>query len=179
MAITHLGSLGWVNPALYALQANFTQDVTVGLNNCGASSAQLVCCPHGFHATEGWDPVTGLGTLNFTRFKQVMTGLGNTQKELIDRNIKPTYAPTIPFNTSLDHTNFTTMSPTLNPTGKPTKSAGYAYVTYYSDDKCESLVERVEGYPSGVCNAVPATSLGGSSTNLTTVYVKYTCDEGI
>lgn len=50
--------IGFINPAIYS--SMFTgafKDITEGNNpGCGTS---------GFNATEGWDPVTGLGTPQF------------------------------------------------------------------------------------------------------------------
>ncbi|KAH9850152.1 subtilisin-like protein [Lenzites betulinus] len=53
------GPVGFINPALYSdAFANSFHDITTGGNQgCGTP---------GFTATEGWDPVTGLGTPNFT-----------------------------------------------------------------------------------------------------------------
>ncbi|KAH7883306.1 peptidase S8/S53 domain-containing protein [Phlebopus sp. FC_14] len=52
--------IGFINPAIYS--TNFTglfNDITNGTNQgCGTD---------GFNATKGWDPVTGLGTLNFPK----------------------------------------------------------------------------------------------------------------
>ncbi|KAJ8469460.1 hypothetical protein ONZ51_g8987 [Trametes cubensis] len=52
--------VGWINPALYSSTfANIFNDVTEGDNpGCGT---------RGFPAAPGWDPVTGLGTVNFPR----------------------------------------------------------------------------------------------------------------
>ncbi|KAI0629798.1 subtilisin-like protein [Trametes polyzona] len=53
------GPVGFINPALYSdAFADSFHDITTG-NNPG-------CNTDGFNATEGWDPVTGLGTPNFT-----------------------------------------------------------------------------------------------------------------
>jgi len=51
------GSLGFLNPALYAYASEFTRDVTLGSNNCGVHGT--ICCEQGFQATTGWDPLTG------------------------------------------------------------------------------------------------------------------------
>ncbi|KAG1900708.1 peptidase S8/S53 domain-containing protein [Suillus fuscotomentosus] len=52
--------IGFINPMIYS--ADFTgafNDITEGSNpGCGAE---------GYNATVGWDPVTGLGTLNFPK----------------------------------------------------------------------------------------------------------------
>lgn len=64
-----LGSIGYMNPTLYtnALQFN---DVVSGSNNCCASSIAVnaTCCTAGFTATAGWDPLTGLGSVQFPAF---------------------------------------------------------------------------------------------------------------
>ncbi|KAI9060234.1 subtilisin-like protein [Trametes sanguinea] len=50
--------VGWINPALYSSTfANVFNDITTG-NAPG-------CGTNGFYAVPGWDPVTGLGTVNF------------------------------------------------------------------------------------------------------------------
>jgi len=62
-------SVGWANPALYSWASNpeIFHDITEGVNNCcaGGWDGPAVCCPeHGFYATKGWDPATGLGSVN-------------------------------------------------------------------------------------------------------------------
>lgn len=52
-------ALGFVNPLLYSLKNGVGQDITEGENKASG-------CKHGFKATEGWDPATGLGTPNFS-----------------------------------------------------------------------------------------------------------------
>jgi tripeptidyl-peptidase-1 len=59
------GLLGWMNPLLYTVagEAPSTfRDHTAGNNSC----TEQACCggDYGFVATEGWDPVYGLGTPN-------------------------------------------------------------------------------------------------------------------
>ena len=52
------GSVGFINPTLYA-NPGALNDITSGGNQgCGTP---------GFTATTGWDPVTGLGTPNFPK----------------------------------------------------------------------------------------------------------------
>ncbi|KAE9405293.1 family S53 protease [Gymnopus androsaceus JB14] len=59
--------LGFLNPLLYSFPKVFN-DITTGSNpGCGTN---------GFPATKGWDPVTGLGTPNFTSLLQ--TALDNS-----------------------------------------------------------------------------------------------------
>lgn len=65
------GSIGFMNPTLYANPSKFT-DVTSGFNNCcaytGSTPSQATCCQSGFNATAGWDPVTGLGSIQYNEF---------------------------------------------------------------------------------------------------------------
>jgi len=70
-------TMGWLNPFLYQYYTEFTNDITIGNNNCSgafydttAQQLSRTCCPEGFYATKGWDPVTGLGSLNFPKFYQ-------------------------------------------------------------------------------------------------------------
>ena len=73
----NLPSLGWILPALYSSKDNKTMvgnnianDITAGRNNCcaGQNIYQLVCCPHGYSAATGWDPISGFGSVNYKRF---------------------------------------------------------------------------------------------------------------
>ena len=58
--------LGFLNPMLYSTGAAALNDVTEGSNpGCGTQ---------GFPAAEGWDPVTGLGTPDFTKLLAAVTG---------------------------------------------------------------------------------------------------------
>jgi len=88
-------SLGWLNPALYAFSSKFIlNDITSGNNKCNANN---LCCSQGFTAAPGWDPVTGLGSVNFTAFKQVFLSLSNGfQNSLfpISAPVNPTRAST-------------------------------------------------------------------------------------
>jgi len=58
--------LGFLNPFLYQAYAdnplNFN-DVTIGDNKCTEDGCSASC--QGFVCTKGWDPVTGLGSLNY------------------------------------------------------------------------------------------------------------------
>ncbi|KAI0758073.1 tripeptidyl peptidase A [Fomes fomentarius] len=64
-----LPPLGFLNPLVYATNAfapDAWNDITTG-NNPG-------CGTPGFNATKGWDPVTGVGTPNFYKLKDIVTG---------------------------------------------------------------------------------------------------------
>lgn len=68
--------LGFLNPALYQLSSNAFHDITVGENNCCAGQpGSAVCCQYGFNATTGWDPVTGLGSINYKNFAPALINL--------------------------------------------------------------------------------------------------------
>ncbi|GLB34137.1 putative protein CC1G_01435 Coprinopsis cinerea okayama7 130 [Lyophyllum shimeji] len=56
--------LGFLNPLLYSKAVSGFNDITIGHNSgCGTT---------GFNATKGWDPVTGLGTPNFGKLKNLI-----------------------------------------------------------------------------------------------------------
>ena len=58
--------IGFLNPTLYANPDAFN-DVTIGRNpGCGTD---------GFQAAPGWDPVTGLGTPDFEKLRNIFLAL--------------------------------------------------------------------------------------------------------
>ena len=66
-----------INPFLYKYSFAFTNDITLGNNKCSSMFPtprgsnffyNSTCCMEGFYATTGWDPVTGLGSINFDAF---------------------------------------------------------------------------------------------------------------
>ena len=69
-------TLGWIHPSLYQNYALFTNDITIGNNFCTEQTEAGVpptCCPYGFYAADGWDPTTGLGSINFQAFYDFYT----------------------------------------------------------------------------------------------------------
>jgi len=69
-------ALGFLNKILYGgVNYDVYNDVVEGENNCAAGHANPVCCPLGFNATVGWDPVTGLGSIRFDRFQEALLAL--------------------------------------------------------------------------------------------------------
>jgi tripeptidyl-peptidase-1 len=58
--------VGFINPVLYA-NPSALNDIKKG-NNPG-------CLTNGFSAVSGWDPVTGLGTPNYTKLLKVFMAL--------------------------------------------------------------------------------------------------------
>jgi hypothetical protein len=66
--------LGFLNPLLYYLAAttrDVFNDVAEGDNRC----TETYCCRFGFDAAQGWDPVTGLGTVNFSALRAAVLAL--------------------------------------------------------------------------------------------------------
>ena len=61
------GTVGFVNPVLYAHRNEYIKDVTSG-NNPG-------CGTDGFSAVPGWDPVTGLGTPDYQKLLNVFLNM--------------------------------------------------------------------------------------------------------
>jgi tripeptidyl-peptidase-1 len=60
------GPVGFVNPVLYA-NPEVLNDITNGTNpGCGTN---------GFGASKGWDPLTGLGTPDYTRMLDLFMSL--------------------------------------------------------------------------------------------------------
>jgi len=74
-----LPPVGWLNPFLYSSGKSFVTDITSGSNNCLGGETQTICCQHGFQAAVGWDPVTGLGTINFGKFRSAAIQLAPQQ----------------------------------------------------------------------------------------------------
>eukprot|EP01037_Dinobryon_pediforme_P025167 gene25167-27210_t len=107
------GGLGWLNPSLYKYSSRFANDIRKGNNRYTYYNPQEMKCSSGFEATEGWDPASGWGSLNFTKFKNLFLSFGN------ELNI-PTAAPTA----------------TARPTNRPTKAAVWLYRNTYSEPSC-------------------------------------------
>ena len=72
------GPIGFLNILLYSSYGNFTHDITEGDNSCSSvtSFGTVNCCEGlGFQAARGWDPVTGLGSINFQAFVEFLKDL--------------------------------------------------------------------------------------------------------
>ena len=65
-------ALGFLNTAIYQNGAAISNDITSGENQC---TAGRVCCDEGFYAASGWDPLTGFGSLDYTKFYNVFFNL--------------------------------------------------------------------------------------------------------
>ncbi|CAF1549791.1 unnamed protein product, partial [Didymodactylos carnosus] len=65
--------LGFLNPLLYQLARTYPEvfyDIVTGKNNCQSGS---VCCQYGFEAQKGYDPVSGLGSINHGLMMKLLT----------------------------------------------------------------------------------------------------------
>jgi len=73
-------AVGFLNPVLYSLAVSnpaVFHDITSGLNNCSEeeSDGSTLCCTQGFPALEGWDAMTGLGSVNFVELAKAYMNL--------------------------------------------------------------------------------------------------------
>ena len=154
------GGLGWLNPTLYKYSNQFAYDVTCGNNKCGLLGSP--CCATGFTATTGWDPVSGLGSVNFTSFKALLAGLGN------HLNI-PSAAPVIPPAPPITHKPSVTAAPTVSNTG-------WAYQYTYAGRSCSDSVISVTANPVGVC--LQHYILSAKTSYIPLGYKMYSCNNG-
>merc|ERR1712048_1286998 len=66
--------LGFLNPLLYAAHKadpSIFNDITIGDNKC----TRDFCMQYGYEAGEGWDPVGGLGSIDYTKLKNYILSL--------------------------------------------------------------------------------------------------------
>lgn len=72
-------ALGFMNNILYQMASTTPSafhDITSGENNCAAGDVgTATCCQYGFYAAPGWDPLTGLGSINFPVFLNYLMNL--------------------------------------------------------------------------------------------------------
>ena len=62
-------ALGFLNPLLYKMSSESPEafhDVTFGDNKC----TRNFCMLYGYNATKGWDPVAGLGSIDYLKMKE-------------------------------------------------------------------------------------------------------------
>ena len=112
------GSVGWINPALYAHSASFVNDIVTGDNKCSATAP---CCPHGYNAVSGWDPASGLGSVDYSKMQAKFLTLGKVNAMTVSPTLQPTAAPTaVP--TIAPTSSRPTTAPTAVPTIAPTRS---------------------------------------------------------
>jgi hypothetical protein len=117
------GSVGFFNPALYMYGDSFVNDITEGNIFCAGEDG--TCCPQGFYAAPGWDPTTGLGTVNYGKMADILIALGQT--------VVPTSMPVvvpIPVPAPI---------PATAPVAAGSLLTGYYISASYSDTACQSL----------------------------------------
>jgi tripeptidyl-peptidase I len=86
-------SLGLLNYAIYEYGSSFAYDIRSSNNRCTGKPIQLflydklypkrcfylrlaqVCCNEGFSCAPGWDPVTGWGSIDFEKFRNIFVQL--------------------------------------------------------------------------------------------------------
>ncbi|KAI7779386.1 subtilisin-like protein [Diaporthe eres] len=69
---SNLTALGFLNPLLYNHSASIFSDVTGGSSVGCVGNSAFGAQGASWNATDGWDPVTGLGVLNFTSLKAMV-----------------------------------------------------------------------------------------------------------
>ena len=108
------GSVGFVNPVLYAYGSNFINDITEGHNKCVISGE---CCEEGYYAMNGWDPTSGLGSINYAPFQSTLLALGSINAASYTPTTQPTNMPTV---TPTVAPSAPTSAPTTQPSAMPT-----------------------------------------------------------
>ena len=79
------GSIGWLNPTLYA-NPHIFEDMIIGDSSCDRNGR---CRAQGFSATKGWDPISGLGSVDYATLEKLFLSHGSKSKVL---NVRDQYA---------------------------------------------------------------------------------------
>lgn len=69
---SNLTALGFLNPLLYNLSASVFSDITEGSSVGCVGNSAFGAEGASWNATDGWDPVTGFGVLNFTSLQAIV-----------------------------------------------------------------------------------------------------------
>eukprot|EP01042_Synura_sphagnicola_P007113 gene7113-biopygen7482 len=109
-------TVGWLNPALYASQGSFANDITAGNSTC----TENVCCRQGFLAASGWDPVTGFGSVDFTRLYNLLMFSPSPSSSPTVTPSAPTRTPTRTPTAPTSVPSAAPTAPTVTPTRTPT-----------------------------------------------------------
>ena len=112
-----LSTVGWLNPALYASGGSFANDITSGNNKCTSSA----CCLQGFYTAPGWDPVTGFGSVDFTKLYDLLVHTPTSAPSLHLSSV-PTLPPTASQRKPVSPSVAPTSVPSLRKTSAPSKS---------------------------------------------------------
>jgi hypothetical protein len=135
------GSIGWVNPVLYARAAYFVNDVTSG-NNKSPNFGPV--CSQGYYATKGWDPATGWGSVNYTKMQETFLSLGNVNGFSTAPTEIPTAKPTSPPVPSIPSTR--------DPSAVPSKA-----IPSRAPTPLPFLTPFISPYPTSAPTATPST----------------------
>lgn len=136
----NMSPVGWINPTLYKYANDFVNDIIDGSNKCRNGK---LCCKEGFFASKGWDPVSGLGSLNFEKFKNKLLSLSSSPLDV------PTAYPTL-------SPNQITRAPTMSTTTIPTVNVLPNRLTWlteasYEEDDCTGEIVKFKIIPANVC----------------------------
>jgi tripeptidyl-peptidase-1 len=63
--------VGFANPVLYQFKDRIANDIDEGDNRCTSNPSK--CCSQGFHATKGWDPASGIGSIDFANLLELFS----------------------------------------------------------------------------------------------------------
>ena len=111
------GSIGWVNPVLYAKGSLFVNDITFGNNKSPIRGPR---CAEGYYATIGWDPTTGLGSVDYAKMHQTFLSLGEINGMInMPPSSAPTQRPPTPQPTRLPTMSAPSATPSAAPTTRP------------------------------------------------------------
>jgi len=155
----NVGSMGWLNPFLYEFADSFITDITTGNNKC-LEQAGCDCCEEGFYASTNWDPVSGLGLVDYELFAAKALSTHPTQAPTKAPTRSPTYTPGSPtprptllptLSPTRRPTLQPTLSPTLYPTAYPTYGSSYVFINVYVDETCYGEVMMQQGYLTNYC----------------------------
>jgi len=177
-------TLGWINPFLYQYYTQFANDITGGTkNSCSQlkvradGSVYNKCCKEGFFPAVGWDPSTGLGSINFDAFLAATISAGNvsTNSPSISSSIAPSVSPSInatsapPTNApSITSTRITTptTSPSRAPSNKPTTTPTKSPSRLPSRAPSTKPITTPTKSPSRLPSRAPSTKPTTTPTNL-------------
>ena len=146
-------SVGWVNPILYGNFSSFTNDITSGNNNCASSSKAIsaTCCPQGYSAGPGWDPVSGLGSLDYQKFVNFMMAATTASS--------PTMEPS---SASMSPSVRSTSTPSVKATAIPSRKTPSVKATAIPSRKTPSV--KATAIPSRKTPSVRATAIPSRKT---------------
>ena len=148
------GSVGFINLALYTYASSFVNDIIEGDNKCAITNSGTKSCKQGFSATPGWDPASGLGSVNYMKLEATFLSLG-TIRDLTD---SPTSFPT----------SKVMPTKTMRPTRRPRNSNKPRANPFLTPSSSPSAL------PSDVPTVMPSNRPTSQPSNIQTVNPSYT-----